>query len=64
MGWFLRVVELDGGRWACRFGRQEFDVHVELDDALAHITALAGDHQPAELFVHYLDGTVGRLGAV
>ena len=61
MSWFVRAVELGGGRWSCRFGRTEIDTHDDVCAAVAHIRALAAEHQPAELMVHHLDGTVQRL---
>ena len=63
MAWFYRVVELDdGGGWACRFGRLEYDVHAELAAAVEHLRLIAGS-EPALLFVHRLDGTVDAMGA-
>jgi hypothetical protein len=65
MEWFFRVVELeDGGGWACRFGRREYDVHAELAAALAHVKQLAAEYQPAQVVVHRLNGTAENLGAV
>lgn len=64
VAWFLRVIELDGDRWACRFGGVEYDTHAEVSQAIDHITVLAADHQPAELLLHRLDGSVSNLGAV
>ena len=55
---------LDDGDWACRHGRQEYDTHAVLNDAIEHITSLAASHRPAELFVHHLDGAVRNLGAM
>ncbi|HZV26693.1 MAG TPA: hypothetical protein VFG00_10415 [Acidothermaceae bacterium] len=64
MAWYFRVIELADGRWACRRGVEHYDSHTELQDAVAHLQSLAGDSAPAEMFVHRLDGTVERLGAV
>jgi hypothetical protein len=64
MAWYFRVIEQLDGRWACRHGHQIFDAHSELHDALDHIRALAATALPAELFVHYLDGTVDFRGSV
>jgi hypothetical protein len=61
MVWFFRVIERDDGRWACRHGRQEFDAHPLLDEAIEHIKALAARQRPAQLFLHRLDGTVEGL---
>jgi len=60
VSWFLRVVEQPAGTWTCRFGREEFDRHPELEVALEHIRELAEAHAPAEVFVHHADGTVRR----
>lgn len=62
MAWYLRAVEVDGGGWACRFGRFEFDTHTEMDQAIDHLTELAADRRPVELFVHFRDGSVRNLG--
>ncbi len=62
MGWFFRAVELIDGQWACRRGLEQYDAHLRLDGAIEHLRSLAADAQPAELFVHRLDGTVERLG--
>jgi hypothetical protein len=61
MAWFFRVIEQDDGRWACRHGRQEYDTHPRLDQAIEHIQALAAQQRPAQLFLHRLDGTVEGL---
>ena len=60
--WFLRAIQLDEREWACRHGLTEFDTHAELHHALEHLRALAEDCQPAQLFIHRLDGTVENLG--
>ena len=52
MAWFFRVVELDDGRWCCRWGRHVFDTHDELDDAVEHCQAIAADRPPAEVLLH------------
>jgi hypothetical protein len=59
--WLLHAVELDDGSWACRWGRQEFDQHAELTEALEHLKTIARDEGPAEFFAHYLDGEVSNL---
>ena len=61
MAWFLRVVEQPVGTWTCRFGREVFDKHPEFEAALEHIRELAVAHAPAEVFVHFADGTVHRV---
>jgi hypothetical protein len=62
--WYFRVVELSGGHWACRHGKQLLDTHTELEHAIDHITAVASEHRPATLFLHRLDGSVRNLGVV
>jgi hypothetical protein len=64
VAWFFHVVELDDGRWACRHGSLEYDTHAALNDAIEHITTVSASHRPAEMFLHRLDGTVEKLGAV
>lgn len=61
MGWFFRVIELADGRWACRRGLTEYDGHALLQDAIEHMTTLASREVQADLFLHYLDGTVERV---
>lgn len=63
MAWFLRVIELDTGDWACRHGTHEYDSHAQLEEALTHIKVLATLTPPAELFLHRLDGSVTTIGA-
>ena len=62
--WFFRVIETHAGEWACRRGRQHIDGHRELKEALAHITAIAAAHAPAEVFVHRIDGSVRSVGII
>lgn len=64
MAWYLRAIELDTGRWACRFGRTEYDTHAEMEQAVQHLTTLATQHRPAQLFIHHRDGSVVNLGPV
>jgi hypothetical protein len=61
MAWYFRVVEQDDHRWLCRHGRSVFDAHPSLADAIDHITDLAAVYEPAEVFVHRLDGSVESL---
>jgi hypothetical protein len=63
MAWYFHVVEQDDHSWTCRHGRRVFDVHRFLADALVHITDLAAASEPAEVFVHRLDGSVENLPA-
>jgi hypothetical protein len=63
VAWFFRVIELEGGRWACRRGQLEYDTHAEVGQAVEHLEALATAALPAELFLHRLDGSVERIGA-
>jgi hypothetical protein len=64
VGWFLRVIELADGSWACRRGLAELDRHHVLQDAVAHVTTLGSRESHAELFLHRVDGTVERMGTV
>jgi hypothetical protein len=56
--YFFRVVEQEDGSWLCRRGREEFDSHGLLDDAIEHTIGLAGEDRPSRVFVHRLDGQV------
>jgi hypothetical protein len=59
MGWYLRVIEQDDHRWACRRGLTRFDTHEHLVDALAHLHRLARDLDgDATFFVHLLSGDI------
>jgi len=62
--WFLRAIEQDDGRWACRHGSHQFDTHGELRAAIIHLRELAKEFDPSTLFVHRLDGTIESLPAV
>lgn len=62
MSWYLRAIEVDDGRWACRHGRHEYDAHPNLSDAVAHLRELAGDLGDVELFAHPRVGLVRRIG--
>lgn len=62
--WYFRVVEISGGRWACRHGRRVFDTHPDLEAAIEHMTTLATENRPAALFLHRLDGTIHTLGVL
>ncbi len=61
---YFRIIEQDDGRWACRRGLAQLDVHHQMDAALAHITELAGGERPSAVFAHYLDGQVRRMAAL
>jgi hypothetical protein len=61
--YFFHAIEIDGGRWACRWGRTEYDTHALLHPAIDHLTALAGEHRPSQVLVHYLDGRTQRVAA-
>lgn len=60
---FFRVIELHDGRWSCRQGRSEFDVHQDRDSAVDHVTHIAAEHAPAEVYLHQLSGSACRIGA-
>jgi hypothetical protein len=64
MAWFFHVIEQHDGQWACRHGRQEYDTHPLLDQAIEHISAIASLQRPAQIYVHRLDGNVESLGLV
>ncbi len=64
VAWFLRAIELEDGRWECRWGSTEYDAHPDADAAVAHLRDLAGALRPGdsfELFLHHLDGTITCL---
>lgn len=61
MGWFLRAIELDNGRWACRWGLRELDDHGDHESAVAHLREFAREIGNATIFLHGLDGSVVRL---
>jgi hypothetical protein len=62
VAWFLRAIEQDDGRWACRHGLQHYAVHAELHHAVEHLRVLAIELGPAELFAHHLDGRIETIG--
>ena len=62
MAWFLRAIEQADGGWVCKFGRNVFDRHDELPEALDHLRGIGATMQPAELFVHWQDGNVENMG--
>lgn len=61
MAWFFHVIERDDGRWACGHGRNIFDHHDLLVDALTHIHEVAAGQQPAEIFLHRLNSAAQRI---
>jgi hypothetical protein len=62
--YFFRVIEQGDGSWMCSRGREEFDFHAQLDDAIEHITGIASEHSPSEVFVHHLDGRVRSVATL
>lgn len=56
VAYFFRVVEGEDGSWSCRRGREDFDYHAALEDAIDHTTTIASEYLPSELFLHHLDG--------
>ena len=62
--YFFHVVELQGGSWSCRRGREDFGCHAQLDDAIEHTTGIASEHPPSEVFVHHLDGQVQSIATL
>lgn len=64
MTWYLRAIELEDGRWACRRGRDEYDLHADLDGAISHLHDLARDLGDAEVFVHPQEGPPARAAII
>ena len=62
MAWYFRIIEHEDRSWRCRLGREVFDQHPTLSDAIEHIIVLAAAQPPAEVMVHRLDGSVENLG--
>jgi hypothetical protein len=62
--YFFRVIEQEDGSWSCRWGREDFDSHAQLDDAIDHTTGIASEHPPSEVFVHHLDGRVQSIATL
>jgi Uncharacterized protein conserved in bacteria (DUF2188) len=58
---FFHVVEQEDGSWSCNRGREHFDAHAQLDDAIEHATVIAGEHKPSEVFVHRLGEQVQSI---
>ncbi|MDP9227232.1 MAG: hypothetical protein M3P18_25965, partial [Actinomycetota bacterium] len=63
MAWWYRVVELEDGRWACRWGLHVYDVHHELAEAIEHCSTIAAGNAPSEVFVHGLDAGVQSVAS-
>jgi hypothetical protein len=42
----------------CRRGRTVLDRHTGIDEALGHMTQIAGEHRPSQVLVHHRDGRV------
>lgn len=55
---FFRIIESADSWWVCRRGRAEVDRHADIDEALEHITQIAGEQRPSRVLVHHLDGRV------
>ena len=62
--YFFRVVEQDDGSWLCRRGREEFDFHAQLDDAIEHTIGIASEDPPSEVFIHHRDGRVQNIATL
>lgn len=54
---YFRVIQGDGS-WMCRRGREEIDRHDSRQEAVDHMSELAAEHRPSEVFLHEGDGTV------
>jgi hypothetical protein len=53
--WF-RVIEVEEGVFACRFGLTEYDRHDTASAAIDHLKTIAADHSPAQVYLHPRDG--------
>ena len=62
MAWFLRAIEQPDGDWACSHGRTVYDEHDTLPEALDHLHVIGATMQPVELYAHWRDGAVERVG--
>ena len=62
--YFFRVVEQEDGSWLCRRGREELDVHAQLDDAVDHTTGNAREDRPSQVIVHHRDGQVQTVASL
>lgn len=57
-------METAQGSWECPHGARVFDEHSTLPEAMEHLRALAAElPDPAQLFIHTLDGQVRWEGA-
>jgi hypothetical protein len=54
----------DDGSWLCHRGREEFDFHAQLDDAIEHTIGIASEDLPSEAFVHHRDGRVQTIATL
>ena len=64
MAWYFRVIEHEDRSWLCRHGREVFDQHPTLSDAVEHIMMLAAAHPPAEVMVSTTASAPAWLDAV
>jgi hypothetical protein len=62
--YFFHVVEQEDGSWSCSWGREDFDVHAQLEDAIEHTTGVASEHTPSQVFVHHRDGQVQSIATL
>jgi len=62
--YFFRVVEQEDGSWSCRRGREEFDFHDQIGDAIEHTTRIATEHPPSQVLVHRRDGQVETIATL
>lgn len=61
MAWHLHAVQLEDGRWSCRHGRHEFDLHGDLVDCIQHLRLVAESIGPSELFMHPYGAETSRI---
>jgi len=61
MAWYLRAVQLEDGRWSCRHGLHEFDLHHDLVECIKHLRLVAESIGPSEFFMHPYGAEVSRI---
>lgn len=61
MAWHLRVFELPGGRWSCRWSKVELGEHDTLEAAVRHLEELAKEVGPSKVILHTLGGEIRVL---
>lgn len=64
MALFFRAIESEDGSWGCHHGRENFDRHASLEEALQHLRELARAKAPARLIAHFLDGRIEQMDVI